>query len=101
MHKYFCRIVTPQLARRDELQAFHGPSYVECLAAANDYASTDEIADDSFIEDLEQYGIGIVCVCMCYCMHVALYILHSLTGITISRQLMTAHCSRVSTTTAV
>lgn len=77
MHEHFCRIVTPQLARRDELQAFHGPSYVECLAAANDYASTDEIADDSFIEDLEQYGIGIVCVRVY--VHVALYVLHCLT----------------------
>lgn len=98
MHEHFCRIVTPQLARRDELQAFHGPSYVECLTAANDYASTDEIADDSFIEDLEQYGIGIVCVCVCVCAcgTVCLALSH-----TISRQLMTAHCLRGSTTTAV
>ena len=63
----FFRILSPQPARREELQAFHTPSYVDCLATANEYGSSDEIADDSFIEDLEQCGIGNVCLFACPC----------------------------------
>ena len=55
---WLCRIISPQPARREELQAFHTSVYLDCLATANEYASSDEIADDSFLEDLEQYGIG-------------------------------------------
>ena len=58
----FPRIVAPQPAKKEELQAFHTSSYLDCLATANEYASCDEIADDSFVEDLEQCGIG-TCVC--------------------------------------
>ena len=58
LNNFYCRIVSPQPARRDELQAFQTSSYLDCLAAANDYASADEIADDNLIEDLELCGIG-------------------------------------------
>jgi len=52
------RVIPPQPASRAELHSFHAASYLDCLATANEYASSDEIADDYLTEELEQHGIG-------------------------------------------
>jgi len=52
------RIISPQAASKADLHSFHAASYLDCLAAANEYSSSDEIADDYLTEELEQHGIG-------------------------------------------
>ncbi|XP_065907648.1 histone deacetylase 8-like [Dysidea avara] len=55
------RIIAPQAASKADLHSFHAASYLDCLATANEYVSSDEIADDYLTEELEQHGIAYDC----------------------------------------
>ena len=61
------RIIAPQAASKADLHSFHAASYLDCLATANEYVSSDEIADDYLTEELEQHGIGMSLV---HCIHI-------------------------------